>query len=79
MICYKNKHRKQSINAFSSRKANEIILFIKSGKIRCKVVCSFETELAAIHKSFKNRIYTEEQLNEIQNLLSYRFDFKLIR
>ena len=78
MICYKNKKKNQSLDVFQGKDFNELTIYIKSGKLRCKVNCSFETETATIHRNYKNRKYTKEQLNEIQELLSYKFDFKII-
>lgn len=78
MICYRNKSKQQTLDVFQDKDSDDLIIYIKSGKVRCKVVCSFDTEEAVIHKSYVKRKYTKEQLNEIQQLLSYRFDFKLI-
>jgi hypothetical protein len=78
MICYRNKSKQQSLDVFQEKGSDDLIIYIKSGKIRCKVRCSFDTEKATLHKSYKRRKYTKEQLNEIQQLLSYKFDFKII-
>jgi hypothetical protein len=78
MICYRNKSKQQSLDVFQEKGSNDLIVYIKSGKLRCKVICSFDTEEAILHKSYRRRKYTKEQFDEIQQLLSYKFDFKII-
>lgn len=78
MICYKNKKKQQSLDVFQAEGSDNLIIYIKSKNIRCKVECSFDTGKAILHKSYKRRKYTKEQLDEIQQLLSYKFDFKII-
>ena len=79
MICYKNKKKQQSLDVFQAEGSDDLVIYIKSKNIRCKVDCSFDTGKAVLHKSYKNRKYTKEQFSEIQELLSYKFDFELIR
>lgn len=79
MICYRNRSKQQTLYVFQEKGSDDLIVYIKSGKIRCKVVCSFDTGKATLHKSYRRRKYTKEQFSEIQELLSYKFDFELIR
>lgn len=79
MICYKNKKKQQSLDVFQAKDSDNLIIYIKSKNIRCKVDCSFDTGKAILCKAYKRRKYTKEQFNEIQELLSYKFDFELIR
>ena len=79
MICYKNKKKQQSLDVFQAKDSNDLIIYIKLKNVRCKVNCSFDTRKATLCKAYKRRKYTKEQFNEIQELLSYKFDFELIR
>ena len=44
MICYRNKSKQQTLDVFQEKGSDDLIVYIKSGKIRCKVKCSFDTE-----------------------------------
>ena len=79
MIWYRNKSKQQTLDVFQEKDSDDLIIYIKSRKIRCKVICSFDTGKATLHKSYRRRKYTKEQFSEIQELLSYKFDFELIR
>ena len=70
MICYRNRSKQQTLYVFQEKGSDDLIVYIKSGKIRCKVVCSFDTEKATLHKSYRRRKYTKEQLDEIRRLES---------
>ena len=79
MICYKNKKKQQSLDVFQAKGSDDLIIYIKLKDIRCKVDCSFDTGKAVLREEYKRRKYTEEQFNKIQELLSYKFDFELVR
>ena len=78
MICYRNRSKQQTLDVFQEKGSDDLIVYIKSGKIRCKVICSFDTGKATLHKCYRNRKYTKEQLDEIQQLLYYKFDFEIV-
>ena len=67
MICYRNKSKQQTLDVFQEKGSDDLIVYIKSGKIRCKVRCSFDTEKAILQNLIKGVNIQKNSLMKYKN------------
>ena len=78
MIAYISKKEKIRVDIFPHINQDDFLLvYIQNKNVHCKLECVFETETARFHYKYKNRKYTLEELQMIQQAIYRKFDFVL--